>query len=352
MSKITIKDVANLAQVSVATVSRVLNNNPYPVAKETKQRVLQAARHLNFRPSRLAQGLKLKKSTTFGLIFPTFLAGTLYSKIFHAVEDEAIQEGYGIVLGTSYGRAEREELLIDFLRERRVDGLLIIPSSKKINLECYRCLKREVPFVFLDRYLPQIDADRVTTDNLRGAYVAVKHLIELGRKRIVFLSGPEAPCTSIDDRIEGYKKALDENGIKFRQIIQTEKDITKQKECGYKAMQKFLSTQPKISALFAANDNVAIGALRAIREAHLRVPEDIAVVGYDDDEMAPFLNVPLTTVAQQKDKIGKIAAQFLLERINGRKKESCQHIQIEPRLVIRASCGANLNRKILKEERG
>lgn len=340
MSEITIKDVARLARVSIATVSRVLNNNPYPVAKETKQRVIQAAQHLNFRPSRLAQGLKLRRSTTFGLIFPTFLAGTLYSQIFHAVEDEAIQNHYGIVLGTSYGEAKREEFLVNLLRERRVDGLLVIPSSERVNLECYRYLKRKIPLVFLDRYLPQIDADRVTTDNIKGAYMAVKHLIELGRKRIVFLSGPEAPCTSIQDRIRGYKKALDEAGIGFRRIIQTEKDITRQKECGYQAMKRFLSTHPEISALFAVNDSVAIGALRAIREAGLRVPDDIAVVGYDDDEMASFLDVPLTTIAQQKGKMGKIAVKLLLERINGWERGAFQHIQIEPRLVVRASCGA------------
>jgi len=345
MSEITIKDVAKLAQVSVATVSRVLNNNPYPVAEETREKVIQAAQYLNFKPSRLAQGLKLRRSTTFGLIFPTFLAGTLYSKIFHAVENEAIRKGYGIVLGTSYGKAKREEMLIDLLRERRVDGLLVIPSSEKINPECYKYLKKKIPLVFLDRYLPEIDTDRVTTDNVKGAYIATRHLIRLGREKIVFLSGPEAPCTSIEDRIKGYKMALDEAGIGFRRIIQTEKYITRQKECGYKAMKRFLSTYPKFSALFAANDNVAIGALRAIREAGLKVPDDVAVVGYDDDEMAPFLDVPLTTVAQQKGKIGKIAVKLLLERIKGWEKGPSQHIQIEPRLVIRASCGANLNRK-------
>jgi len=336
---VTIRDVARLAGVSIATVSRALNNSSYPVAEETRKKVLKAAKDLDFQPSKLAAGLKLEKSAAVGLIFPSFVGGTFYSQIFHAIEDEVTGKGYGIILGSSYGHSEKEELLIDLLRERRVEGLIIIPSSHNIDLKYYQRLKKKIPFVFVDRYLPEIDADRVTTDNVKGAYIAIKHLIKLGHKRIALLSGPEAPCTSIQDRIKGYERALREFGIGFRKIIETEKNLNKPKRCAYKAMTSFLINESGISALLAVNDGTAIGALRAIREVGLKVPDDIAVIGYNDDEIAPFASVPLTTVAQRKEAMGKIAVKLLLERISGKRGIS-HHIILEPRLVVRASCGA------------
>lgn len=336
---VTIKDVAKAAGVSIATVSRVLNKSSYPVAEKTRKNVLEAVKNLDFRPSKLAAGLKSKKSSAIGLIFPSFMGGTFFSEIFHAIEDEATGKGYGIILGSSYGKTEKEESLIDLLRERRVEGLIIIPSSHNIDLKYYQRLRGKIPFVFVDRYLPGIDADRVTTDNMKGAYIAVKHLIKLGQERIALLTSPETPCTPIQDRIKGYKKALDEFDIGFKKIIKTEKKINRPKMCAYKAMRSFLSNEPRISALFAVNDGVAIGALRAIRETGLKVPNDIAVIGYDNDEIAPFASVPLTTVAQRKKEMGKIAVRLLLEKIC-QKRETPRHILLEPRLVIRASCGA------------
>jgi LacI family transcriptional regulator len=336
---VTIREVARLAGVSIATVSRVLNNSSYPVAEKTRKKVLKAAKDLDFQPSKLASGLKLEKSAAIGLIFPSFMGSTYYSEIFHVIEDEATGNGFGIILGSSYGHTEKEELLIDLLRERRVEGLIIIPSSHGVDLKYYQRLREKIPFVFVDRYLPEIDADRVTTHNVKGAYIAVKHLIKLGHERIALLSGPEAPCTSIQDRIKGYEKALGEFSIGFRKIIETEKNLNKPKRCAYKAMTSFLSSESEISALFAVNDGLAIGALRAIREAGLRVPGDVAVIGYDDDEIAPFASVPLTTVAQRKEEMGKMAVKLLLERIR-QKRIMSRHIILEPKLVVRASCGA------------
>jgi DNA-binding LacI/PurR family transcriptional regulator len=336
---VTIKDVASAAGVSIATVSRVLNNSPHRVAEKTQQEVLKIVKDLDFRPSKLAAGLKSTRSAAIGLIFPSFVAGTFYSEIFHAIEDEAVRNGYGIILGSSYGETGKEELLINLLRERRVDGLIIIPSSPGVDLKYYRRLEKGIPLVFVDRYFPQIDTDRVTTNNVKGAYLAIEHLIRLGHKKIAFLSGPEAPCTSISDRIEGYRKALTDHNIHFRKIIETEKNINKQKGCAYKAIKSFLKNGSRISAIFAVNDNVAIGALRAIWEAGLRVPDDIAVIGYDDDEMGPFLPIPLTSIAQQKAEMGKLAITLLLERIQQGRRIS-RHICLEPELVVRSSCGA------------
>jgi len=337
----TIRDVARLAGVSIATVSRVLNNSSYPVAEKTRKKVVKAAKDLDFQPNKLAAGLKLEKSAAIGLIFPSFMGGTYYSEIFHAIEDEATVKGYGIILGSSYGQTKKEELLIDLLRERRVEGLIMVPSSHNVDLRYYQRLREKIPFVFVDRYLPEIDADRVTTDNVKGAYIAVKHLIKLGHERIALLSGPEAPCTSIQDRIKGYEKALREFSTGFRKIIATEKNLNKPKRCAYKAMTSFLTNESGISALFAVNDGTAIGSLRAIREAGLKVPDDIAVIGYNDDEIAPFTSVPLTTVAQRKEEMGKMAVRLLLERIR-QKRGVSRHILLEPRLVVRASCGAKL----------
>ncbi len=351
---LTIKDVAKAAGVSIATVSRVINDTSYPVAKKTRKQVLKAVKDLDFRPSKLAAGLKSKKSEAIGLIFPSLMGGTFFSEIFHAIEDKATSKGYGIILGSSYGETEKEESLIDLLRQRRVEGLIIIPSSHNIDLQYYHRLRGRIPFIFVDRYIPGIDADRVTTDNIKGAYIAVKHLIKLGHERIALLTSPETPCTSVQDRTKGYEKALAEFDIRFRKTIKTERNLNRPKMCAYKAMKSFLSNGPRISALFAVNDGVAIGALRAIREAELKVPDNIAVIGYDNDEIAPFASVPLTTVVQRKKEMGKIAVRLLLERIR-QKREMSRHILLEPTLVIRASCGAesftqnSVNSSLIKE---
>ena len=183
---ITIKDIAKIAGVSKTTVSRALNNQGR-ISQDTREKILQIAKETNYRHNKIATSLRSNKSMVIGLIFPGFMAGHFYSEIFHGIESYCTKKGFGVLTGCSDGVAQKEEKIIELLQERRVDGIIIAPTSG-INLDYYQQFKNErLPFIFIDKYLPEIEAARIIVDNKKGAYLAVKHLIEKGHKKIALL---------------------------------------------------------------------------------------------------------------------------------------------------------------------
>lgn len=343
---VTIDDIAKKIGVSKTTVSRALNNKSR-ISEETRNSILEAAKDLNYLPNKLASGLRSKKSMAIGLIINDLVAGHFYSEIFNGIEDVAIREGYGVILGCTNGDKEREKKLINLFSERQVDGIIAAPTHD-VDITCYKNLRNlGTPFIFIDKYLENIDTDVITSDDVLGATLAVDHFVSLGHKKIAILLGPEYPCSSIDKRIQGYKQVLMKNNFDYEQFIYFPQTIRNQREYGYKAIKFYLETNKEIpTAIFAVNDSLAIGAVKAIRERNMKVPEDIAIIGYNNDEITEYFDVRLSTVSLPKFEIGKRAINLLLDRINNNKNiretNEFEFINIKPQLIIRDSCGAIL----------
>lgn len=327
------KDVAREAGVSINTVSRALNDKP-DVNEDTKKRILEIADRLNYVPNSLAKGLVTKNTKTIGVIVSDN-ANPVFARIIKGTEDFARSKGYNIILCNTDESYEREEEAVRLLREKRVDGLIITLTPAQKKRTDIRELKRSgVPFVLLNRHMENIMTDYVINDNVYGAYLAVSHLVKSGHKRIGYISGP-SQISSVRERLEGYKKALFENNIEFDNSLVKKSNL--RMEDGYRLIKEFLELENRPTAVFTYSDLLAMGALKALREAKLKVPKDMALVGYDDIEFSSLLEVPLTTVHQPRYRIGEEGAEILINRMEGKKSEGFQQIVLKPELVIRES---------------
>lgn len=341
--------MARQAQVSKSTVSRVLNNLPV-VNAETRRRVLEAMKELSYTPNAMARGLSIKRSRTIGLVLSD-ITNPFLTEVARGVEDIMNGYSYNVILCNTDGRVEKEAAYTRLLLEKRVDG--IIYTSVKIEATDLSELRRYgIPFVLAGRALPNFDSDLVIVDDELGGFQATQHLLELGHRRIGYIRGtPGASAT--EDRQKGYERALTQAEVEVDPDLIVEGDF--KQEGGYKAAKTLLSLPERPTAIFAANDFMAIGALEALYEANLRVPEDIALVGFDDISFARLHTIQLTTVAQPKYELGAIAARLLLGRIEGDietnpaqddamhdkpYQQPYQHIILPPRLQIRKTCGA------------
>jgi len=329
----TMKDIAREAGVSINTVSRALNGKP-DVNEDTKKRILEIADRLNYVPNFLAKGLVTKNTRTIGVIVSDN-ANPFFARMIKGIEDYARSRGYNIILCNTDERYEKEEEAVRLLREKRVDGLLItLTPAQKERTDILELKRTGVPFVLLNRHMDDIMTDYVINDNVYGAYLAVSHLAKLGHKRIGYISGP-SQISSVRERLEGYRKALFENNIEFDNSLVKGSNL--KMEGGYRLMKEFLELENRPTAVFTYSDFLAIGALKALKEAKLQVPKDIALVGYDDIEFSSLLEVPLTTVHQPRYRIGEEGAKILINRIEGKDSEGLHQIILKPELVIRES---------------
>jgi len=287
---------------------------------------------------------------TLSFIVPD-IEDVFISELHRGVEETCGKMGYEVIVQSCDCRPEKENQYLMRLKDQPVAGAIIFPNWGRFNTDAIFSLKQKnVPFVLIDRYFRDIDTDYVVVDNLKGAYDAVSHLVKLGHKRIAHLGG--VPCTANEDRHEGYKLGLAKAKIFYdpdlvRQIAPDQIAGSSRFEPddvgGYVETKKFLAPGKRPSAIFAANDGLAIGAFKAIREAGLKVPKDVALVGFDDQKMSALLEVPLTTVRQPKREIGKKAAEILIEKIQSGQKGAARafkHVVLKTELVIRKSCGA------------
>jgi LacI family transcriptional regulator len=328
----TIYTVAQRAGVSISTVSRVLND--YPLVKaETRAKVLQAVEALGYQPNASARSLAANTTGTIAVVFPK-LSGPFFSALIHGAEIAASESGYHLLIYGASGAALGADNRTLGILTTKVDGLVLASSGVS---RCYiRDLQRQnLPVVVLGEGPSGAPVDSIQPDNLRGAAKIVTHLIEHGYRRIALIKGPAAR-THASDREQGYRKALGDHGLPCyaELVIAGAFD----ENSGYTAMQRLLQQDPVPDAVFAANDQMAIGALAAIHESGLRVPEDIALVGFDDIETARYTHPPLTTVHQDLLGQGRLAVNMLLGRING--AQSAVETKVLPaELVVRRSCG-------------
>lgn len=328
----TLIDVAKKAGVSPITVSRVINKTGH-ISPKMLERVNQAIAELGYVPNELARSLRLKRTNTLALIL-TDITNPFFTIIARGVEDTANQAGYNVIFYNTDESVEKEKKSFNLILQNQVDGVLLVPatsSSKLVDL----INEQGLPLVVLDRAVPS-KTDGVQCDSTGGAYQLVKLLIGLGHRRITMINGPVDVSTSLD-RLTGYKQAMAEAGLQNFEACYFGRF---EQNSGYELTKKVMAQFPRPTALFAANNLIAIGTLMALHDLNLRVPEDVAVVGFDDLPLDLVVKPFLTVVAQPAYEMGKKATELLIERINGARPEGdYQSIVLPVELIVRASSG-------------
>ena len=326
----TIKDVAKMAGVSTTTVSHVINKTRF-VAQETESLVLQAIKDLNYSPSAVARSLKVNTTKSIGMIVTTSEA-PYFAEIIHAVEEHCYRQGYSLFLCNTQNNAEKIKNHLEMLAKKRVDGILVMCSEYFPDSLNLLHSVENIPMVVMD-WGPNVHTDIILDNSFDGGYLATKHLIENGHKYIGIIAG-ELTKTTAKTRYEGFIHAMKEAGLTVNPNWVMEGFF--EPEDGYECMNKILSQDNLPTAVFCCNDVMALGAISAIGEKGLRVPEDISIIGYDNIHASRFYSPPLTTVHQSKSRLGVQAVNLLFERIN-HKSDQKEKIEIYPELVVRKS---------------
>lgn len=325
----TIKDVAKLAGVSVSTVSRVLNTSGY-VEKNTEEKVIEAIKQLNYKPSQIARGLVSKKTKTFGLVLPD-ITNPFFPELARGAEDEAGKQGYNIMLCNSDWDVGKERMYLNLLSEKRVDGIILV-GSRIHDQYLTSWVDVEAPVVLLDRN-SELDIHSICTNNTLGSYLATKHLLDQGYRRIAHIAGATS-SPSAQQRLAGYQKALEEYGFSIDMTLVTEGDY--RMSGGSTGMRRLLSLKNVPDAVFCGNDLMAVGALEVLQEAGLKVPTDIGLVGYDGIALSKYVYPKLTTVLQPTYEMGVMAVQLIIESLSDN-EVLFRHLELDPILKIRDS---------------
>lgn len=329
---ITMKDIAKEANVSVATVSHVINGTKV-ISKNTYDRVMDVIKKFNYVPNSAAKNLRQKSTKTAGLIVSS-LPDSFVTKMIYGVEERAREMGYNVLLVNTNENRSYEEETINLLHSKMVDGVILSPTSKDIEyLKKYT--DKDFPIVMVNRYDSNLsNIPRVTGDNFQLGYEATSHLINHGHKKIGFIySVPNVSTTN--DRLAGYKKALEDNGIEFDEQFLERGYATV--EGGAKAVETLLKRDSEITAVFAQTDLMTIGVISKLKEQSIKIPEQVAIVGFGDFESATIIEPPVTNITLPAETIGRTAFDVLLSKINN--PNYMTHIQLPPTLVVHNSCG-------------
>jgi len=332
--RITIRDVAREAGVSVATVSRVFNDSG-PVGEETRQRILSIATRLRYTPDGAARSLITRRTNTLGVLLPD-LYGEFFSEVIRGIDPTAQRSGYHILVSRAHNDKREIEAAMRAMRGR-VDGLVVMsPDIDAAALVAN--LPDDCPVVLLNCVVEGTDYDSLNIDNFGGAYAMVTHLLGRGHERIAFIAGHERNHDAAE-RLRGYRAALRNARAESKKEWERTGDFTE--SSGYRAASEIAALSPRPTAIFAANDSMAIGALSALREADLRVPQDVAVAGFDDIPMARYMSPPLTSVHVAIGELGERATRTLLHAIEEKNQHAKVQDTLPTTLVIRQSCGGD-----------
>jgi LacI family transcriptional regulator len=331
-------DIARDLNVSAVTVSKALRDSP-DIGAETKKRVLQRAKELNFKPHLQARALATGRTSMIGLVVPG-LTSSFFGEISQAIANTLNQENYSLVISSSEESPEQERKLVHNLMMSRMDALIL--GSVQWTVELFREIEQHgIPYVLIDRKFPGLTANFVGTDDEEIGYMATKHLLDVGKRRIAHIGGP--PVSTTYSRLEGYKKALAEAQIvALRGYVEEQKtgDVLPEKS-GYRSMKRLLKLNPMPDGVFCHNDSVAIGAIRAIQEEGLRVPQDIAVIGCGNISYADLLSPSLSSVDQGASQVGERAAKLALSLLDSKEEKAPRQILLKPKLVVRSSTKTN-----------
>jgi LacI family transcriptional regulator len=339
----TIVEVARKARVSATTVSHVVNGTRF-VSPEARSRVELAIDRLGYHPNALARSLRRGQSQTLGMLLPDS-GNPFFAEMGRAVEQAAFEAGYGVVLCNTENDRARERHYLLVLARRQVDGIVLVAAAE--HGEALRLLLQgRMPVVATDRERPGLALDTVVASHEEGGALAVRHLLALGHRRIACVAGPPGLSPS-DLRVAGWRRALEEAGVEPAAVLHGDFHPA----AGASAARALLAGRRPPTAVFACNDLMAIGVLRAAAALGRRVPGDLAVVGYDDIELSAYVTPPLTTVAQPKRELGREAVRLLLERIAS-PRQAARRAVLPVELRVRASCGAGPEEGASDESRG
>jgi LacI family transcriptional regulator len=328
---ITMKDIAEKAGVSVNTVSRVLNNKP-DISKQTRENVLRIAKELGYIKNITASSLRNNQTKIVGVILED-ITNLFFAEVMKGMEAAARKYGYQLLLMNTQTDAKKQREAIQTLLERRVEGILITPTEDGLS-DFERLSHINVPVVIVGRHIERLQLDEIHSDEVKGGYLATKHLLSKGRKKILLINSiPENSAARM--REEGYRKALREANVHLPEdyiIVSSEPNM----EAGYHAVFKAIEKKLDFDGIFCYNDMFAFGAMRALEELGKRVPQDVAVVGYDDVAFASYYRPALTTIRINKFGMGFEAFKLLLQKLSGRRKKP-KRVVLDVELIVRES---------------
>ena len=326
---VSIKDIARQAGVSHSTVSRALADSPL-VSATTKKRIQRLAQEMGYTPSAIARAMSTHKTQTVGLVV-TSIADPFVAEVVSGIEETALDHGYTVILCNSTGDPEREIAAVRALREKWVDAVIV--TASRVGSFYAQLAEIRVPVVLINNQQQRDYTYSVSNDDLRGGEIAGRYLLDLGHRTIAYITGPESAVSS-ELRLRGCRQALAtaEVSIAEQHIVPGDG----QPEGARSAVRAVLQAEPLPTAIFCYNDMTAMGAMRELKEAGLRVPQDISIVGYDDVPTAAYLDPPLTTVRQAKYTLGQKAMQMTLSLLQG--KREIHDVLLLPQLTVRSSC--------------
>lgn len=333
--KTTIYDIAEKLNITAATVSRALNNNP-KIKKSTRELVFQTAKEMNYEQNKLARALKSGKSYNVGVIVPR-IDSSFFASVIRGIEEELYPKGYHVIICQTHDQEDLEIGNINSLLNAQVDGILMSISNANLenNQSFKNLLKKNVPLIFFDRTKDIKDVSSVTIDDFKGSYQATQHLIDQGCKRIAHLSN-DRNLKIFENRYLGYKQAILDNGLEFDEslVIETMSKVVE----GRKTTKIFLNMANRPDAIFSSSDFTALGAIEEIKAHGLKIPEDISVIGFSNEPFTRFMELSITSVDQSPVKMGRLTAQVFLEEVDNDKRIKTQKkVILEPELIIRKS---------------
>lgn len=332
--RISIKDVAAKSGVSTATVSHVINGTRY-VSEEVSLKVKAAMKELNYVPNPVARTLRSHQSHLIGLIIPvkeyTDTANTFFMIVAQGIEETLTKNGYKLIICNSYENPDIEKERIQMFNAQLVDGLIVAPTGSDYSY-LNEVLPRQYPVAFIDRKPQNYQGDCILSNNFQGAYDATEHLIKKGHQHIGFMSG-DLGLTTSDGRFDGYKQALSDYNIEFNETFVKKGDASL--ENGYELAKEFVE-QKQVSAIFIANNIMTMGAISYFQEQYIKIPDEMAIVGFDDYEWAKIINPPLSTVKQPAFEMGQKAAEVILDRLRSQQQEAQEYV-LDTTLIVRKS---------------
>ncbi|MEW4922873.1 LacI family DNA-binding transcriptional regulator [Algibacter sp. 2305UL17-15] len=332
--KSTIKDIANVLGITPSAVSKALNDHPR-ISKKTKDAVKQVAENLNYQPNHLASALRKGKSNLVGVIIPR-ANSNFFSSIIEKIEDILNEKGYNVIITQSNESYKKECRSIEALLFTQVDGIIASMANETVNLDYYKKIKdKGIPLILFDRGENDLDVDYIGIDDYLSSHIVIEHLVAQGCKRIAHLGG-FSHTRIYKNRIRGYVDALEKHNLPIENDLIYECNL--RKVDGRDIMKKLLELPYRPDAVYASGDYAALGALEVMKEQNIRVPEDIALVGFSNEPFSSLITPSISSVEQHSEEIGKLAAETFLKRIaNPDEKVSLNKMILKPELIIRAS---------------